>query len=523
MSSKKKKPSCPPKTAVIYARYSSASQRDVSIEQQIADIRHFAEREGYTIVHEYADRAKSGFKNISSRIEFRAMLAAAADGGFDTVIAWKVDRFGRNRRESALYKGQLRDCGVSVIYAMEPIPMGAAGVLTEGMLESIAEWYSRNLAENVSRGMRDNALRGLSNGARILGYKRGPDGRYVIDPDNAAVVRRIFERYNEGFSAAYIAKELDAAGLKTAFGSHFTPTHVLRIIENERYTGVYIWNDIRIEGAMPVIIDTTTFERAQQMRTKTGRHIESSPADFILTGKVFCGLCGRPMVGDSGTSKTGAAHYYYTCTGHKVRGGAVRTCSKKSVRKDELEKDVISFVYDRCLTGPEREKIADAIITAQTEYDKSSPRAAMEAELKETEKKISNINDAIENGIWNSSTSVRLKSLEDSAEALRTSLAELNFSRSQLLDRERILFFLDQMTKYDRDDPIRRKQLIQTFINAVFVYDDKYKIVINAVEGNSTVALSDLPPDSSDSVTDGVLIVTHPNLRIIIYTIPLAG
>lgn len=520
---KTKKATCSPKTAVAYARYSSAGQRDVSIDQQLADIRAYAAREGYTIVHEYADRAKSGYKNTSARIEFQRMLSAAPGGAFDTIIAWKVDRFGRNRRESAIFKGQLEDHGVRVIYAMEPIPTGPAGVLTEGMLESIAEWYSRNLAENVTRGLRDNALKGLSNGAKILGYKRGVDGHFVIDPDSAAVVRLIFERYTAGYSAAAIAKELNASGLKTARNCHFTPTVILRTIENERYTGVYIWCDIRIDGAMPVIIDRNTWERANAMRSKTGRHIESSKEDFILTGKAFCGLCGRPLVGDSGTSHMGKTYSYYSCTGHKSRGGYKRTCDKKSIRKESLEKTVLDFVYDRCLSGPEREKIADAIIQAQREYDKSSPRAALESELKDTEKRISNINDAIEQGIWNSSTSLRLKSLEDSAESLRRSLAELDFSRAQLLDRNRILFFLDKMSKYDRNNPDRQKQLIQTFINSVFVYDDKLKIVINAVEGNSTISLSDLPSEGSDSETLSPPFVSHPNRRIVIYTIPIAG
>ena len=137
-TAKKKLTTCAPKTAVAYARYSSAHQRDVSIEQQLKDIRAYAEREGYTIIHEYADHAKSGFKNSERRAAFHAMLRAAASGMFDTVIAWKVDRFGRDRRESATFKGQLADQGVSVVYAMEPIPDGAAGALTEGMLEAIA-------------------------------------------------------------------------------------------------------------------------------------------------------------------------------------------------------------------------------------------------------------------------------------------------------------------------------------------------------------------------------------------------
>ena len=128
--------SCSPRTAVAYARYSSAGQRDVSIDQQLADIRSFAQREGYTIVHEYADHALSGFKNTVNRTSFQSMISAAADGMFDTVLAWKVDRFGRNREDSAIYKGKLRRYGVRVLYAMEPIPEGSAGVLLEGMLEA---------------------------------------------------------------------------------------------------------------------------------------------------------------------------------------------------------------------------------------------------------------------------------------------------------------------------------------------------------------------------------------------------
>lgn len=494
-----KKPPCPEKTAVAYARYSSAGQRDVSIDQQLADIRAYAEKYGYRVVHEYADHAKSGFKNSAARAAFQSMLAAAPSGSFDTVIAWKVDRFGRNREESALYKKDLRQYGVSVVYAMEHIPAGAAGVLTEGMLESIAEWYSRNLAENVSRGMNDNARKAIYNGTKILGYRVGPDGHYVIDEEQAAVVRRIFDLYISGYSAVSIASELGAAGVQSARGRKLTSDVVLRIISAEYYKGVYRWGDVRVPGGMPVIIPEETWEEAQRMKTKTARHVEKSPADFLLTGKVFCGLCGKPMVGDSGKSRNGTIHYYYNCTGHKSRAGYSRTCDKHPVRKDELEDAVLDFIYDHCLNGEEQEKIADVIIKAQEESESKSPRAALASELKETEKKISNINDAIENGIWNSSTAVRLKTLEDAAEHLRASIAELDFTRSQLLDKDRILFFLSRMAKYDRNNPARRRQLIEMFINSVFVFEDKLHIVINAVDGVSQISFADLPPDLPDA------------------------
>ena len=519
---KTKKAACRPKTAVAYARYSSAGQRDVSIEQQLRDIRAFADREGYTLIHEYADHAKSGFHHTAARADFLAMLSAAETGAFDTIITWKVDRFGRNREEAALYKGQLRRLGVSVVYAMEPIPAGAAGVLTEGMLEAIAEWYSRNLSENVTRGHRDNAAKCISNGCPIYGYRRGPDGRYILQQEEAAVVRSVFSRYGQGFSAATIAAELSAAGMKTVRGCAFSPQSIIRMISNERYIGTYIWADVRVPGGMPAIITPQEWEAAQRMKEKTGRHVEQGQTDFLLTGKAFCGHCGAAMIGDSGTSKTGATHYYYTCQGHKSRKG----CNKKSLRKEYLEDAVLRFIVDHCLTGPEREKIADAVIAAQREEEKKSPLASMEKELTETQKKIDNVNSAIESGIWNSSTAVRLKALEDVAADLRLSIDKLKFSQSQLLTRDRVLFFLDKMARYNLADPHRRKQLFDTFLNAVYVYDGYAHIVINCVEGNSRVPLSDLEaldlppvPPGSDNVTGGAPFVTHPNSRIVIYTI----
>ena len=510
-------PSCSPRTAVAYARYSSAGQRDVSIEQQLADIRAFAKREGYTLVHEYADHAKSGFRHVSARTAFQSMMASADSGTFDTVICWKVDRFGRNREESAMFKGRLRRFGVKVLYAMEPIPEGSAGVLLEGMLEATAEWYSRQLSENVLRGMADNARRCMYNGTHTFGYTSDSEGRYIIQPEEAAVVRDIFSLYRSGWSAAMIARDLNARGLHTWRGNPFCAQGILKIISNERYTGVYIWGNVRTPGGMPMIISPAEFEEAQRMKKKTARHVEQGAVDYLLTGKAFCGLCGGAMVGDSGTSKTGTRHHYYSCL-HRKRDKA---CSKKSISKEFLEDAVVSFVLDHVLSDSEIEKIVDAVMALQAEEMKSSPLAAMEAEYKDVQKKIDNINDAIAAGIWNSSTSAKLKELEDAAENLRVSVETLRYSQSQLLDRDRVLFFLHRFTSGNRNDPLLRRSIIETFINSVFVYDDHLKIVINNVEGNARIPLSGLPPECSDKDNSGLPIVTRPNPRITIYQIAI--
>ena len=518
-------PSCSPRTAVAYARYSSAGQRDVSIEQQLADIRAFARREGFTLVHEYADHARSGFKNTSARTAFQSMMSAAESGSFDTVISWKVDRFGRNREESALFKGRLRRFGVKVLYAMEPIPEGSAGELLEGMLEATAEWYSRQLSENVTRGMTDNAHRCLYNGTKILGYVRGADGRYALQPEEAAIVRTIFDLYCSGYSAAQVCRQLNSKGLKTSRGLPFSPESIMRLIGNERYTGVYIWGDVRVPAGMPAIIDSATFEEAQRMRRKTTRHLEQGAVDFLLTGKAFCGHCGSAMIGDSGTSKDGTRHYYYTCQGRKARKG----CRKKSHQKEYLENAVIDYVLENVLSDEKIEENVDIIMALQEEQLKSSPLSSLEAEYAETKKKIQNINNAIAAGIWNSSTSAMLSELEASAENLRVSIDMMRFSQSQLLDRDRVIFFLHRFTEGDRNDPLLRRHLIDTFINAVYVFDDHVDIVTNNREGNERFPLSDLPGDPdpdpgsvcSDGMDSGVPTVTHPNTEVTIYRIAI--
>ena len=513
---KQKAPSCSPRTAVAYARYSSAGQRDVSIEQQLADIRAFAKREGYTIVHEYADHAKSGFKDTAARTAFQSVIASAENGSYDTIIAWKVDRFGRNREDSAIYKGKLRRFGVRVLYAMEPIPEGSAGVLLEGMLEATAEWYSRQLSENVTRGMTDNARRCLYNGTKVLGYVRGSDGHYAIDPDGAAVVRFIFDQYSAGVSAVRICAELNARGMTSSRGRRWQPETVIRIISNERYTGTYIWGDIRVPDGMPAIVDNVLFEEAQRMKRKTTRHVDQGAVDYLLTGKAFCGHCGAAMIGDSGTSKSGTRHLYYSCQAHKARKG----CDKKSVRKDWLEDTVIDFILDHVLSDEHIEQTADAVLALQQEEMRHSPIAAMEAEHAETLKKIRNINEAIASGIWNASTSAMLKDLEDNAESLRVSIETLKYSQSQLLDKDRIIFFLHQFTQGDRSDDNLRRHIIETFVNAIYLYDDHLKIVTNNMEGNQRVPLEALPL-CSDNDKNGVPIVIHPNFRVTIYQLAI--
>lgn len=483
----KKLTTCAPKTAVAYARYSSANQRDVSIDQQLQDIRAFAAREGYTIVYEYADRAKSGYKKTENRTEFQAMLRAAESGSFDTVIAWKVDRFGRNRRESAIFKGQLSDCGVSVVYAMEPIPTGAAGCLTEGMLEAIAEWYSQNLSENIKRGLHDNARRGIVNGGKMLGYRKTEEGHFEIVEAEAALIRRIFSLYSQGHSAASIVKMLNDEGIPSPLGVKFRISTVTFIIQNESYIGNYRYCNVPIK--IPPIIDKDLWEMCKIQRQKHTKKWSKGNVDYLLSGKMKCGLCGATLVGNHCVCK-GVTYSYYTCANKKTGG----KCRLTNRRKEVYEEKIFDFIFDNLLSGPYKDRFVDDVISTLKAQQEESPVRIQETELRDINRRIDNLNKAISEGVWMPSTLQLLKDLTNQSEELQKKITHQRMTDRQMVSRDRILFYLHKLADGKRDDPDFLKTLVTGFINSVTVYDKWLRIVINASENVGQIPPEELPP-----------------------------
>ena len=179
----------PAMTAVIYARYSSDNQREESIEGQIRECTAYAEKNGITIVKHYIDRAISA--KTDNRPEFQQMIKDSDKKLFDIVLVWKLDRFARNRYDSARYKTQLKKNGVKLMSATEVISDGPEGIILESVLEGYAEYYSADLSEKVIRGMTENALKGkFSGGAIPFGYTINADRRFEIDPLTAPFCSR---------------------------------------------------------------------------------------------------------------------------------------------------------------------------------------------------------------------------------------------------------------------------------------------------------------------------------------------
>lgn len=172
------------KIAVIYARYSSERQNEQSIEGQLRVINQFAEKEGYTIIDTYIDRAMTGRND--DRPSFQKMISDSSNKAFQYVLVYKLDRFSKNRYDSAVYKKKLRDNGIKVVLATENISDSPEGIILESILEGYSEYYSKELAQKIVRGNYESRAKGKFTGGPIIyGYRINEDKRYVINEDEA--------------------------------------------------------------------------------------------------------------------------------------------------------------------------------------------------------------------------------------------------------------------------------------------------------------------------------------------------
>ena len=222
--------------AVIYARYSSDSQREESIDDQIKECMSYADRTGLTVISTYTDKALTG--KTDKRPGFLKMIDDSKKEIFKYVICYKTDRFCRSRKDAAKYKSILKNNGVNVVYAKMDIPKGPEGIILEGVMEALDEYYSANLSQNIKRGQLGNALKCKSNGVNVFGYKRDDNDMYVVDDREAKAVKKVFEFVCDSYPDTYIINWLNENGYRNTLGKKFTKTSINRIINNRKYIGI---------------------------------------------------------------------------------------------------------------------------------------------------------------------------------------------------------------------------------------------------------------------------------------------
>ena len=525
--------------AVIYARYSSHRQDEQSIEGQLHVCHDYAKRNGYTVVGEYIDRAISG--RTDDRPEFQRMIADAKKKAFQFIIVYRLDRFTRNRYDSAIYKYKLKQYGVKLLSAMEQIGDNPESVILEAVLEASAEYYSLELAQKVRRGRIESASKGKFVGGGIpIGYK-SEGGYLVLDEEKAPYVKWAFEQYAQGVPKMEIIEELNRRGFRNRKGEPLNHNAIHRVLRSEKYIGVLEQSGVRIEGGCPAIIDKATFDlvqtRLDMMRRCGAKHTAAPEVEYLLTGKVFCGMCGMSMHGVSGKGKTGNRWYYYQCNGRRKH---LNDCRKHHEKKDFLEWYVCEQTCEYVLV-PERIRIIAAAVVAEyeREFGADSIRA-LEQQIETVQRQLDRYIEAVVDlpKAARSSMFDKIQNLTDEKEALEVDLAKLRVANKVHLTEDEIVEWLRSFCTGDLFDMEFRKRIIDTLINSVFVFDDKIIIYYN-IKGGKQVSFidmlesygeegcpgpdDDLPEDSSEDSTAPSAAFGPPNATIVEPVLIFAG
>ena len=468
------------KTCVIYARYSSHNQNDASIEQQVAECREYAKREGLTVAKVYADRAISG--TTDSRPQFQQMIKDSSKKQWSIVLVWKYDRFARDRYDSANYKFRLKQNGVRLVSAKEPLPSGPEAILLESILEGSAEYYSANLAQNVKRGMRYTVEHGKAYGRRPYGYRQGSAG-WEKDPEEANIVAEIFTRYAGGEGANTIAKSLNKRKVPSCRGALWRDSTIRQIMKNRKYIGEWLLNG-EIMGRTEPIVTRELFDAANSRRQHIERRQQADGTIYALTGKIRCGLCGGGIVGKSTVPRPGEKYLYYVCR----RQTNLKECTLKPVRKEKLERQIGELLQEYILAPEIAAQIAEAASRAADAESSASVLQGLKEQQKETKAAIQNILKAIEAGAWSKSLNERLASLEEDERAIEAAIAEE--TAAPLLSKEDVLLYLSQAGPGNLNDPVYLRNLLDALVEKVTVWPDKFEVRVRFFDDVITHTLS---------------------------------
>lgn len=393
------------KTAAAYIRVSTDNQTELSPDSQIKVVQQYAKQHGYIIPKEFIfrDDGISG-RSADKRPQFNLMIATAKQkpSPFSAVLLWKFSRFARNQEESIFYKSMLRKNGVEVISISEPMVDGPFGTLIERIIEWSDEYYSIRLSGEVKRGMTEKVERGGAVSIPSFGYNI-ENKKYVINPDTAPFVKKIFADYLNGVTMLKIAQNLNALKIKTTRGNLWENRTVEYILRNPVYIGKIRWNPKRrtqrnyddpdimiVDGQHEPIIDDKTFYRVQELldinRKKHLPHTHSKTVneEYMLHGLVKCSNCGASLsMAVKGTSLQCVNYIHGKCN------------KSHSISIKKLNEMVITSLDNMLRTGvfPLSVRNVNKTNSEETEIDINNLIA-------KEEQKLRRIKEAFEDGIY---------------------------------------------------------------------------------------------------------------------------
>jgi DNA invertase Pin-like site-specific DNA recombinase len=436
--------------AVIYARYSSDHQREASIEDQLEICRRYVDRQDWSLVRTYEDRALSGASD--QRPAYQQMLADAEAGRFDVVVSEALDRLGRRLSDVARFHDHLEFRDIK----LHAVNIGQVTAMHVGLLGTMAQLYLSDLKQKTRRGQLGRALAGKIPGGKAYGYQlvEGACGERQVNEAEALVVRRIFREFASGKSPRAIAKALNAGGLPGPDGRQWRDTTIrgqvergTGILNNSLYAGRLEWNRCSyikdpktgkrvarpnrkdlweiVEVPRLRIIDDDLWEavkrRQQGLSFEIQRDDSGNPLNrahrrrFLLSGLLKCGCCGGGF--------TVVAQDRYGCATRRSKG----TCDNNAtVSRAEIEARVFEGLKRKLMTP---ELVREFIRALQEEVnrmgaEREQQHRADRMQLESIERKIAGIVVAVEAGNYSRTLGDRLAELERQQESLRLGLSE---------------------------------------------------------------------------------------------------
>ena len=375
--------------AVIYARYSSDKQTEESIEAQVRACREYAVAKDLSIAKIYADEAISGKgSKTGSRKQYQVMLKDAAKGLFDIILIHKYDRIARNVGEHVNLELRLQSDHVQLIAVAQNFGNSKEAKIMKTMMWALSEYYIDNLSDEVKKGHKEIALQALHNGGYApFGYDI-VNQRYVINEIEAKYVCAMFDcaLHKVGFTG--LIADMEDAGITGKRGRPIKYPQIYEILRNEKYTGTYLYSQveeddralrrnkphaIRIENALPTIIDRALFERVQEIMSE--RKQSGRKSSYLCSGLVYCAHCGAKMHGAT-THRKGHEYQIYTCSAH---------CGAGVVDMHMVDRTVRQYLYE--LLSDENQKVINDTLREYAHNEKDRVRAFNEKIRKQAEEK----------------------------------------------------------------------------------------------------------------------------------------
>ncbi len=335
-----------------------------------------------------------------------------------------------------------------------------------------------------------------------LGYDVNEEGKYIINEYEAGIVCLVFEMYVKGYGYKKIIDELNRLGYRTKKGNVFSSNSLHDILRNEKYNGIYIFNRsesknngkrnnhknkdesdiIRIPKGMPRIIDEKLFYNVQAImdsRKLPGeRARQKAKVNYLLSGKVICGLCGSAMVGNSFNSPR--PYSYYECNEKKRK----HTCNCPRIKKETLEQLVLEVLQEKIFVNiPELIKRVN-VLNKQRDQETINNINILKSRIKEIQNKTEHIIKAIESGAYSQALHDRMIKNEKLEQELTRNLdQEIRKQQASSISAELLFSMLEDARKkiFEYPDELETKNLVNKFINQVVFYDNEIQVSLNLI------------------------------------------